>query len=111
MTDRGDARQPNAPDRGPQPTKGPNCWDCRHLMITWDVRKPYGCKLMGFKSKIIPSIEVLRTDGRYCGGFSAKTRPLSNHAPAQRPTQSVGNPSMRRDSDLSRPLISINLIT
>jgi hypothetical protein len=80
-------------------------------MITWDVRKPYGCKLMGFKSKIIPSIEVLRTDGRFCGGFSAKTRPVSGDVPAQRPTQSVGNPSMRRDSDLSRPYIPLNLTT
>jgi hypothetical protein len=111
MTDQGDARQLNMPDRGPQSMKGPNCWDCRHLMITWDVRKPYGCKLMGFKSKIIPSIEVLRTDGRFCGGFSAKTRPVSGDAPAQRPTQSVGNPSMRRDSDLLRPYTPVNLTT
>jgi len=52
--------------------KGPNCWECRHLMITWDVRTPYGCKMMGFRSRYIPSLEVLRTDGRFCGGFSAK---------------------------------------
>jgi hypothetical protein len=42
------------------------------MAITWDVRMPYGCKLMGFRSKVVPSIEVLRTDGRFCGGFSAK---------------------------------------
>ena len=92
-------------------SKGPNCWDCRHLMITWDVRKPYGCKLMGFKSKMIPSIEVLSIDGRFCGGFSAKARPSSPDTDPQKPAQSVGNPSMRRDSDLSRPFTSINLIT
>ena len=111
MTDRGDSRQTKAPERGPQPTKGPNCWECRHLMITWDVRKPYGCKLMGFKSKMIPSVEVLSIDGRFCGGFSAKVRPSSPDTPAQRPTQSVGNPSMRRDSDLLHPYTPINLIT
>jgi len=42
------------------------------MAITWDVRMPYGCKLMGFRSKVVPSIEVLRTDGRFCGGFSPK---------------------------------------
>jgi len=42
------------------------------MAITWDVRLPYACKLMGFRSKVVPSIEVLRTDGRFCGGFSAK---------------------------------------
>ena len=44
--------------------KGPNCWECRYMAITWDVRLPYGCKLMGFRSKVVPSLEVLRTDGR-----------------------------------------------
>jgi hypothetical protein len=48
------------------------------MAITWDVRMPYACKLMGFRSKVVPSIEVIRTDGRFCGGFSAKQ-------PAQRP--------------------------
>jgi len=42
------------------------------MAITWDVRMPYGCKLMGFRSKVVPSLEVLRTDGRFCGGFSPK---------------------------------------
>jgi len=73
------SQKPQAADLAAGPNKGPNCWDCRHLMITWDVRTPYGCKLMGFRSKYIPSIEVLRTDGRFCGGFSAK--PLKNTAP------------------------------
>jgi hypothetical protein len=45
------------------------------MSITWDVRMPYGCKLMGFRSKVTPSLEVLRTDGRHCGGFVAKPAP------------------------------------
>lgn len=80
-------------------------------MITWDVRKPYGCKFMGFKSKAIPSLEVLRNDGRFCGAFSAKPAPVSENKPTQRPTPSVGNPSKRRDSDFQSRYISINLIT
>ena len=35
---------------------------------------PYACKLLGFKSKALPSIEVLRIDGRVCQGFTAKPR-------------------------------------
>jgi len=33
---------------------------------------PYACKLLGFKSKALPAIEVLRIDGRVCQGFTAK---------------------------------------
>jgi hypothetical protein len=91
--------------------KGPNCWDCRFLVITWDVRMPYGCKLMGFRSKVIPSIEVLRTDGRYCSGFSAKPNTAKPQAAQTKPTQAVGNPSNRQDSDRRGPFTPINLIT
>jgi hypothetical protein len=94
----------------PQAKKGPNCWDCRFLAITWDVRTPYGCKLMGFRSKVLPSLEVLRTDGRFCGGFSPKVD-TRKKKPADKPTQAVGNPSKRQESDRRRPFISINLIT
>jgi hypothetical protein len=93
------------------PNKGPNCWDCRHMAITWDVRTPYGCKLMGFRSKVLPSIEVMRSDGRFCGGFLAKpTKPQASTS-AAKPAQAVGQPSNRRETDRSRPFISINLIT
>ena len=52
--------------------KGPNCWDCRFLGITWNPRMPYSCKLMGFRSRMIPSLEVLRADGMFCMGFMPK---------------------------------------
>jgi hypothetical protein len=90
------------------PNKGPNCWECRHLAITWDVRMPYGCKLMGFRSKVVPSIEVLRTDGRFCGGFSPKPAKPDTQKASQAP---VGNPSQRRENDPRRPMTHINLIT
>jgi len=99
----------------PEPTplpKGPNCWECRYLAITWDVRMPYGCKLMGFRSKFVPSLEVLRTDGRFCGGFSPK--PPRQDAPnkAQKASKKpVGNSSQRRETDPRRPIYHINLIT
>jgi len=78
------------------------------MAITWDVRMPYGCKLMGFRSKVMPSLEVLRTDGRHCSGFSAKPKPAP--APTQ-PTQAVGKSSQRQDSDRRGPFTPINVIT
>mgnify|MGYP000095973673 CR=1 FL=1 len=95
----------------PKPTKGPNCWDCRYLAITWDLRLPYGCKFMGFRSKVIPSLEVLRTDGRFCSAFSPKpAKPQADKAQTS-PKPAVNQPSNRRETDRSRPFISINLIT
>ncbi|MGA0007761.1 MAG: hypothetical protein ACO3S2_07365 [Burkholderiaceae bacterium] len=36
------------------------------------MKLPYLCRLMGFKTKMLPAIEVLRADGQYCQGFFAK---------------------------------------
>jgi hypothetical protein len=52
--------------------KYPNCWNCIHFSITWDPKFPYSCKLLGFKSKITPCIEVVRVDGIRCLGFEEK---------------------------------------
>jgi len=93
-----------------EPIRGPNCWECRHLMITWDVRTPYGCKLMGFRSRYIPSLEVLRTDGRFCGGFSAKPEKIAAPDPKTKPVQPVGKTTKRRNTDQNRRFIPINLI-
>lgn len=54
----------------------PNCRSCRHFYVTWDPKRPYGCRAMQFKSKILPAIEVYNTDGSPCLSFQAKsTRP------------------------------------
>lgn len=39
---------------------------------------PYGCSFMGFQSKILPCIEVLRADGMACRAFSPKA--VTQHA-------------------------------
>ena len=78
------------------------------MAITWDVRLPYGCKLMGFRSKVVPSLEVLRTDGRFCGGFSPKLPKTDAQKASKKP---VGNSSQRRETDPRRPITHINLIT
>jgi len=52
--------------------EAPNCWQCRHFAVSWDPKMPYSCRLMGFKSRILPAIEVLRADGLRCQGFMRK---------------------------------------
>ncbi|MFM7524651.1 MAG: hypothetical protein ACKO4M_10900 [Betaproteobacteria bacterium] len=54
-------------------SEAPNCWQCRHFSVSWDPNLPYACRLMGFKTRIMPAIEVLRADGSRCQGFSRKT--------------------------------------
>ena len=56
---------------------GPNCFKCQHFAISWQPSMPYACKLLGFKSKALPAIEVLRIDGRVCQGFTPKPQPPS----------------------------------
>ncbi len=81
------------------------------MAITWDVRMPYGCKLMGFRSKVVPSLEVLRTDGRFCGGFSPKPPKPAKVQANSAVKKPVGNSSQRRETDPRRPIYHINLIT
>ncbi len=49
-----------------------NCFKCKHLVITWDRNKPYGCNALGFKSKRLPSIEVYKSSGQRCMLFTQK---------------------------------------
>jgi hypothetical protein len=49
-----------------------NCFKCQFLQITWQPQFPYACKIMGFKSKMIPSMEVFRNSGIACQTFTAK---------------------------------------
>ena len=66
----------------------PNCFGCRHFAVSWDPHSPYACRLMGFKSKILPAIEVLRADGMPCLGFVSKTAaPVPRPQPFRRSVQ------------------------
>jgi len=55
-----------------EPVKAPDCWQCRYFAISWDPRNPYHCKMMGVKSRMIPSFEVFRADGNHCRGCMVK---------------------------------------
>jgi hypothetical protein len=65
---------------------------------------------MGFRSRNIPSIEVLRNDGRFCSGFTAKPAPMSAKTPKSKPTLAVGKTTNRRNPDPSGPFQQVNLI-
>jgi len=52
--------------------RAPDCWSCQHFAISWDPRMPYSCRAMGFKSKMLPCLEVIGADGRACLGFVRK---------------------------------------
>lgn len=50
----------------------PHCLLCRHYYITWEESFPYGCRVMEFKSRILPMQEVLRASGEPCRAFLPK---------------------------------------
>ena len=52
--------------------KKPDCWSCVFFSITWDPKFPYGCDLMGFKSKITACLDLVRLDGKKCLGHVQK---------------------------------------
>jgi len=60
----------SAPDDRPQ--RGPNCWQCQHFAITHIPASPYACRAMGFQSRLLPALDVLRVDGQFCQLFRAK---------------------------------------
>ncbi len=62
--------------------EAPNCWQCRHFAVSWDPNLPYACRLMGFKTRILPAIEVLRADGQRCHGFMRKPAAASGNSDA-----------------------------
>ena len=58
-----------------EPTKGPNCWQCQHFGVSHVPSTPYACRAMGFQSRVLTALEVLRADGQFCKLFLAKAKP------------------------------------
>ena len=48
------------------------CYRCRHFGVSYQPAMPYLCRIMGFKSKRLPILEVQSVDGRGCLSFAAK---------------------------------------
>lgn len=51
-----------------------SCPNCRHYFITHEVAFPYGCRALAFKSRRLPSYEVLAASDAPCQAFAAKAR-------------------------------------
>lgn len=50
----------------------PNCMKCEYYYVTWDPKRPRGCKYFGFKSYIMPSAVVFKSSGSPCKAFKLK---------------------------------------
>ncbi len=48
-----------------------NCRKCV-FSISLGIKKPYGCKYFGFKSKVLPSVSVYKSSGEQCKAFTPK---------------------------------------
>ncbi len=75
---------PNIPTYSKGSPPAVNCWQCRHFATSWDPALPYSCKLLGFKSRMLPCMQVLQLDGRACQGFEPKTAGASAKVSANR---------------------------
>ncbi len=51
-----------------------DCRACRHFYITHERAFPYGCRVVGFKSRLMPSIEVYMNSGIACQLFQEKAK-------------------------------------
>ena len=51
-----------------------NCFKCHHFYITYDRHFPYGCKAVGFKSRLMPSKEMYVNSGIECLIYVEKER-------------------------------------
>lgn len=57
-----------------------DCIRCRHYYVTWDPVMPYGCRAMGFKSKLPPWRVVVKSSGAPCRVFEAKPAGRGPHS-------------------------------
>ncbi len=56
-----------------------NCFFCEHFHITDDVKRPYGCYPMDFKSDRMPAVDVYNNTRMDCSLFVRKERDRHHH--------------------------------
>lgn len=49
-----------------------SCIGCLYYYVTWDNKRPKGCKYFGFKSLQMPCIVVKKSTGDYCNMYTKK---------------------------------------
>jgi len=50
------------------------CGRCLHYFVTYDPKRPRGCRRFGFKSLQSPSLEVFAATGTNCAHYEEKVR-------------------------------------
>ena len=89
----------------PQAKPAENCYGCAHFFITWDKQFPYGCRKMDFRSKRLPSDDVLEADGQRCLARELKSdtgqRQTVKHAKADTKPESDRQRKTRLGSTLN----------
>ena len=50
------------------------CGRCLHYFVTYDPKRPRGCRRFGFKSLQSPSLEVFAATGTNCAHYEEKGR-------------------------------------
>jgi len=45
---------------------------CTHYRVSWDPFLPHVCEIFEIKSRLMPSVEVLRAVGKNCPSFVLK---------------------------------------
>lgn len=50
----------------PSSSTARTCRGCAHFFVTYDPAFPYGCRMLGFKSRRTPCIEVEEAAGQPC---------------------------------------------
>ena len=48
------------------------CQRCIHYYVTWEKKKPHGCRAYGFKSEQVPSVVVKQSSGSDCNFYEVK---------------------------------------
>jgi hypothetical protein len=71
--DRGEREHPQA-GAGAPPAETVRCARCAHYFVTYDPAFPHGCRIAGFKSRVLPSQEMAAHSGLPCLCFTARTR-------------------------------------
>jgi hypothetical protein len=52
----------------------PDCGRCMHYYITHEASFPYACRVLGFKSKRKPHLDVLEASGDRCRAYEPRKK-------------------------------------
>lgn len=52
----------------------PNCFSCRHFMVTWEPASPRACRAYGFKTRELPTTVVKKSSGIECLRYEEKKK-------------------------------------